>query len=167
MQLDGSLWFQKESRVCVVVHLYLLTSMYQHLSIRSSLFIISYAKLLNKLVKILYFELSFQITCILPNLSMSNVILKQLLQVFSPSLKFLVIIKSWEQSLHFVISFYQWTTLDEVFQFLCLTLLLLIFYNNIKSFDIIKKISCLPLCPCESKITFLSYVSKNKRGLPV
>ena len=94
MQLDGSLWSQKESRVCVVVHLYLLTSMYPHLSIRSSLFIISYAKLLNKLVKILYFELSFQITCILPNLSMSNVILKQLLQVFSPSLKFLVIIKS-------------------------------------------------------------------------
>ena len=57
-----------------------------YLSVRSSLFIISWAKLLHKLVKTLYCELSFQITCILPNLSMSDVILKQLLQVFSSSL---------------------------------------------------------------------------------
>ena len=47
-------------------------------------------------------QFSFQITCILPNLCLSDVILKHLLQVFSSSLKFLVIIKSWEQSLHFL-----------------------------------------------------------------
>ena len=60
--------------------------MYIYLSIRSSLFIIPWAKLLHKLVKTLYCELSFQITCILPNLPMSDVVLKQLLQVFSSSL---------------------------------------------------------------------------------
>ena len=38
--------------------------MYLYLSIRSSLFIISWAKLLHELVKALYCELSFQITCI-------------------------------------------------------------------------------------------------------
>ena len=61
--------------------------MYPYLSIRSSLLIISCAKLLHKLVKTLYFELSFQITCILPNLFMTDVILKQLLHVFSSSFK--------------------------------------------------------------------------------
>ena len=60
------------------------------------------AKLLHKLVKTLYCELYFHITYILPNLSMSDVILKQLLQVFSSSLKFLAITKSWKQSLHFL-----------------------------------------------------------------
>ena len=45
---------------------------------------VSCAKLLYKLVKTL--SLSFQIIWILPNLSMSDVILKQLLQVFSSSL---------------------------------------------------------------------------------
>ena len=53
---------------------------------KAFLLIISWAKLLQKLVKALYCKLSFQITCILPNLSMSDVILKQLLQVFSSSL---------------------------------------------------------------------------------
>ena len=102
MQLEGSLWFQKESRVCVVLQLYLFTSVNPYLSIRSSLFIISCAKLLLKLVKTLYCESSFQITCILPNLSMSDVALKQLFHVFSSSLKYLVIVKSWQQSLHFL-----------------------------------------------------------------
>ena len=82
-----------------VIFIYVI---YPYLSIRSSLFIISFAKLLHKLVKTLYCELCFQIMCILPNLSMSDVILKQLLQVFPSSLKFLAIIKSWQQSLHFL-----------------------------------------------------------------
>ena len=60
------------------------------------------AKLLHKLVKTLYCELFFHITYILSNLSMSDVILKQLLQVFSSSLKFLAITKSWQKSLHFL-----------------------------------------------------------------
>ena len=67
-----------ESRACIILEIYLFTSMYPYLSIRSSLFIFSCAKLLHKLVKTLYCELSFQIMCIVPNLSMSAA-LKQLL----------------------------------------------------------------------------------------
>ena len=78
----------------------ILIYIYNGLSMTFCLLIISWSKLLYKLVKTIYFALILKITCILPNLSMSEVILKQLLQVFSSSLKFLVIIKSWEQSLH-------------------------------------------------------------------
>ena len=102
MQLKGSLLFQKESRVCIVLQIYLFTLMYPNLSIRSSLFLISCAKLLHKFIKTLHCEFSFQITCILLNLSRLNVILKQLLQVFLSSLKVLAIMKSWQQSLPFL-----------------------------------------------------------------
>ena len=78
----------------------ILIYIYDGLSTTFCLLIIFWLKLLHKLVKTIYFALIFKITCILPNLSMSEVILKQLLQVFSLSLKFLGIIKSWEQSLH-------------------------------------------------------------------
>ena len=52
MKFDHSLWFQNESRACVVLQLF--TSMYLYLSIRSFLFIIFCAKLLHKLVKTLW-----------------------------------------------------------------------------------------------------------------
>ena len=125
--------FKKKSKACIVLDFYLFTSMYPYISVRSSLFIISCAKLLHKLVKFLYCELSFQITYILPNLSMSVVILKQLLHVFSSCLKFLASIKSWQQSLHFLENVLSIITLGVVFQFQYLTLPLLIFCSNIKS----------------------------------
>ena len=44
MQLEGSLWFQKESRACVVLQLYLFTSVYLYLFIGSFLFKLVYVR---------------------------------------------------------------------------------------------------------------------------
>ena len=59
-----------DSELSSVLQLYLFKSMCPYLCTTSSLFIISCAKLLHNLVKTLYCKLSFQILCILPNLSM-------------------------------------------------------------------------------------------------
>ena len=79
-----------ESRACIILEIYLFTSMYPYLSIRSSSFIIFCAKLSHKLVKNFILWIIFPHYVHPPKLSMSDVILKQVWQVFSPSLKFWV-----------------------------------------------------------------------------